>query len=339
MPWLRRIAAAIEGTDRELFGAFYVARALDSIGRVTEAEAQYRDVLEKAEKQGEYRLASGGAGDLITMLNDAGRYEDALALVEDLKDYTRRAGLGPWTQLADEGQRLQILNFMGENEQVLKTVEGLRVEMQNLPEQSDQEETVTPAFVREFIFDNGQFAARDLSRWEQALELNAEQLESMVRRGAPAREWAWGRYNDYYSTLQLSEEDDQLRILLLICAGDLLRDCREIFEEEHNFFALGKVFSALADLEDRLGHPRQALAFEKTALRYKYLAGDPEGCAVSHTNLSLSLRKLGEAPEAVVAHLLASGVLRFQMGSGQLWVSLRHLQNTIADLGPNPPLP
>jgi hypothetical protein len=58
LPWLRQIAAATEGTDEGLFGAFYVARALRYLGRVKEAEAQYRDVLKQAEKRGEYRLAS-----------------------------------------------------------------------------------------------------------------------------------------------------------------------------------------------------------------------------------------------------------------------------------------
>jgi hypothetical protein len=36
---------------------------------------------------------------------------------------------------------------------------------------------------------------------------------------------------------------------------------------------LGMVFDALADLVDKLGHVDQAISFEETALRYKYLWG------------------------------------------------------------------
>jgi hypothetical protein len=54
---------------------------------------------------------------------------------------------------------------------------------------------------------------------------------------------------------------------------------------------LGQVFSALADLKDKLGQQDQAISFEKTALRYNYISGTPESTATSHYNLANYLSK------------------------------------------------
>lgn len=55
--------------------------------------------------------------------------------------------------------------------------------------------------------------------------------------------------------------------------------------------------------------------------------------------LLIYLKTLDEAPEIVLAHIVAAAVLYFQMGSGKLRNSLQRLINTIADRMPNPPLP
>ena len=62
-------------------------------------------------------------GDLVNLLRDAGRLAEALAVAGQKPEYTRRAGLGPWTQLADQARRLQVLGRMGEHERVLAETE------------------------------------------------------------------------------------------------------------------------------------------------------------------------------------------------------------------------
>ena len=79
-----------------------------------------------------------------------------LKLAEETKAYTRQAGLGPWTQLADEGRRLQALNSLGRHEEVLKAVKELRVQMRSLlMERSDKKEAVAPWNASESILDAG----------------------------------------------------------------------------------------------------------------------------------------------------------------------------------------
>ena len=45
-------------------------------------------------------------------------------------------------------------------------------------------------------------------------------------------------------------------------------DCRRVFEQHNHVEMLGRVFGALADLEDDLGHYDRAVEAEHNALRY-----------------------------------------------------------------------
>ena len=139
------------------------------------------------------------------------------------------------------------------------------------------------------------------------------------------------RLNDYGPLLELRCYED---------AHALLQDCRAVFEREGHVEMLGKVFGALAHLEGELGHGRQAIAFSETALRYTYLAGNREDCAIGHFNLAESLMRGGGPPKVVLAHRLAAGVIDFQTGSGGLVQDLSalvwHLTQSAPDL---PPLP
>ncbi|NVM26698.1 MAG: CHAT domain-containing protein [Desulfobacterales bacterium] len=331
LPLLRRIAAATEGTELELPIAGVLANALREAGRWPEAEVMERDRIRKCRERGEFRLASNATGRLINILQATGRAEEALALVEEKKDYTHRAGLGPWTQLADEGQRLQLLSALGQYKEVLSAVEGLREQMHALPEESEQEEAYNPWNVRESILGAGGYAAVQLEQWEATLDLNAESVASKEARGAPALEVARHRFNDYAPLLCLGRYEE---------ARALLHACRAVFEREGDVEMLGKVFYALADLEDKLGHRGQAIAFSETALRYTYLAGDPRDCAISHHNLSNYLERAGEKPRVAIAQRLAAGVIRFQTGSGMLATTLRNLAIDFAEFAPDrPPRP
>ena len=167
-----------------------------------------------------------------------------------------------------------------------------------MPEQSDQPEVALPFNVRENILDTGRSAALQLGRWEDTFALNAELLGSKEHRGASAFEMARNRFNDYFPLLRLGRIAE---------ARSLLLDCREIFEREYYTEGLGKVLSALADVEDKAGHGQDAIDLERNALRYKYLAGEVEAIAVSHQNLGNYLaRHAADHPHALAHHLAAS---------------------------------
>jgi tetratricopeptide (TPR) repeat protein len=313
LPLLRQIAADAQGSGDETRAGRLVARALADTDPDASA-LQLRGLLTANVGSGDYAEASAISLDLINNYMRAGRLTEALALVGEMAEYTRRAGLGRWTQLQDEVLRLQILNLQGHGEEVLTEVTRLRQQMAELPEERDQTDTVRPYNVRELILDTGSAAAYQLQRWAEALALNAELLESKRRRGASAFEIARSRFNDYYALLQLGR---------LAEARSLLLDCREIDERENNTYELGKDLTALADVEDAAGHGQEAIDLQRDALRYTYLAGEVEAIATSHHNLGNYLaRHTTDHPQAL-AHYLASALLSILTGAEGADSSLR----------------
>jgi hypothetical protein len=326
LPLLRRIAQTTIGTELELPVAGILARTLAAAGRTAEAEPMIRDLIARAAAQGEYRLASGIAGDLFDLLLNSGRLEEALKIAEEKSGYTTKAGLGPWTQLGDEGRRLQVLAAMGHYDEVLAAVESLRPRMDELPLESDAEEAVDPWNVRETLLDTGRSAAKNCERWEAALALNAEVVKVTRERGANALELAGTRYNDFPTLLKLRRYDEARALLLY---------CRAVFEHERSVGSLGKVYTALARLEGETGSQAAAVSFQKVALGYDYQAGEPATCAISHHNLSNYLKRQGADPADVLAHGLAAAAIYLQMQSGLLPTALRNLANL--HLPPVPP--
>ena len=331
LPLMRCIVEATRGTDRGLGDAGVLAKTLLEFGRVDEAERMLREIVREAEVRGQFRLAPAAASDLINLLRFRGRSKEALEVVEKMNELTRRAGLGPWTQLAREVQRLQILDDLGRHLEVLEVVETLRERVLTLPESGAAEEAVSSWNVREIMLDTGHGAALALKRWQQALELNGDIVELKRARKATGLETARTRFNDYFPLLRL-ERYPEVRELLLAC--------RRTFEAASDLEMLGKVFSALAELEDKLGHHGEAIPYEQTALRYKYHAREPVSCAVSHFNLAVYLRRSGEDPRAALAHRLAAALIWFQTSDGRLPGTLQALSRHLASFSPDaPPLP
>ncbi len=329
LPVLRQIANTAQGSDDAIGAGLLVARALESIDPDA-SERQLRSLLTAAAERGAYGQASAILVNLIDNYRMAGRLAEALALAGELADYTRQAGLGPWTQLQDERIRLQILNAQGNGEQVLAEVTRLRQQMAELPEESDQPEAAVLYSVREGILDTGRSAASQLGRWEVALAFSAELLESLQRRGASVLETATMRFNDYGPLLRLGRIAD---------ARSLLLDCREIDEREHNTAGLGKDLSALADVEDAAGHVQDAIDLERNALRYKYLPGEVDGIAVSHHNLGNYLsRHAADYPQAL-AHYLAAALLRVLTGIAGTERSVRAAAEDLAHAPANAAVP
>ena len=332
LPLVRRIAQEMQGTEHELQTAGVLAHTLRWAGLWREAEVESRRIVEQALAREEFRTAFAALGDLINLLRDTGRPKEGSSLVDEMKECARQANLGPWTQLGNEGTRLQLLADIGRYEEVLSAVGELRELMQVLSTQDRDgviEEAMEPWNVREGILDIGRAAALGLGRSEEALALNAEIIVSAEARGAAALQLADIRLNDYGPLLRLSRYKE---------ARELLLFGRSVYESEGDARRLGRAFSALAQLEGTLGHHKQAVTFEATALRYKYAVGSPEECAISHNNLAIHLLGDGTAASISLAHRLAAMVIVFQAWSGHL---ATHLPALAAHVGlfAQPPLP
>src|SRR5262249_670379 len=115
------------------------------------------------------------------------------------------------------------------------------------------------------------------------------------------------RLNDYGPLLGLGRTEEALALLL---------DCRQAFQDARDVQALGAVFSALAEVEDTRGHGTVASHLERDALRYKYLAGDATGIAMSYHNLGGSLHSRALDPAAVLGSYLAAALIRGLAGIG-----------------------
>jgi tetratricopeptide (TPR) repeat protein len=326
LPLLDKAREGGRGTDVELEAGQLHARALGSI-RPHHAASALRDLLDTAVAHQDFALASTIVGDLVNLCLRFGRLDEALQLAEDQKEYTRQAGYGPWTQLIADAVRLQILGLQGHAEQVLTAIEQLRPVIAAMPESSDTPESANPFNVRELIFDTGRRAARDLGRWQQALDLNSEALKSKRERGASDADQAFAAANDYGPLLNLGRIGE---------ARTLLMWCRAVFEAEHAVDSLGKVLSALADVEDAMGHGGLAIELEKDALRLKYTAGDPDTIGVSHHNLANYLGRYTGEVQQVWAHRLAAAIVGYQTGTGLLLRRIRALALLLAR-GESPP--
>ncbi len=318
LPRLRAVVRATEGTQLGLQTAGLLGLALYRAGQLSESEGLLRELIERCEEEGEFRQASVDFGHLVNLLLTTGRLEEALEVARRKADFTRRAGLGPWTQLLDDVMALQILAAMGRNEEVLERVEGLRERIAELPKERSGEEAVEPWNVHETTLNVGLEAAIRLERWETALSLNAEILRLRVERGADPVELARTRFNDHGPLIRLRQFG---------AAREILEACRRAYDGVGYTAGLGKVLSALADLEASQQNLREAVRFEEIALRYTYQAGDPEDCAISHNNIAAYLQRSGAAAERVLVHRLADALICFQTGSGGLSTTLQIFLN------------
>ncbi|MEI7868789.1 MAG: CHAT domain-containing protein [Candidatus Methylumidiphilus sp.] len=326
LPLLRRIVDATADTPEGLQDAGILAKTLNRADRFQEAEPLLRDLIKRSVDRGEYRTASVAAGNLLNLLEQNGHLDEALTLAGEMAGYTQKAGLGPWTQLGNECQRLQILNALGRYDEVLDAVEIVRSKLAALPEQGELEEAVRPWGVREGLLGTGHEAAMRSQHHEQALALNAENVKYKKQRGASALQLARTRFNDTGSLLRLERYKG---------ARQLLLDCRAVYGAERDIEYLGKVWGALANLADRTGDRADAVRFVEIALGYHYQLGQPEDCAIGHNNLSTYLRRLGKDTATVLAHRLAAATIRWQMQSGLLPTTVRNL--ALIELPATPP--
>jgi len=287
-------------------------------------ERQMRAYLDAVVAVGDYRAASVAAGRLVYLCHGSGRLAEALTLAEQQIGYTRQAGLGPWTQLLDEVRRLQMLNEMGQAARVLAEVQRLRDRMQTLPAAVGPDETAAPWNVREMLLDTGSDAAILLGRWQDALDLNAEQITSLRGHSAPAAAIALARFGDYAPLLRLGRTGEALALLL---------ECRQVFQDAGYILGLAAVLNALADTENERGHGGAAIGMARDALRYSYLAGYMIGIAVSYHNLGGYLADHARQHATALACHLAAALIRALTGAEGAERSVREAATKLRALG------
>jgi tetratricopeptide (TPR) repeat protein len=300
IPSLRRIAEAT-GTAKDIVLLGAALRKLDP----GEAETLLRRAYHQATASGEHKLASTTTGELVTLLRDQGRLGEALALAEVKIQHTTQAGFGSWTQLSDQGRRLQILTLLGHHEQVLRDLPTLRARMAELANERADTDRVNPWNVQEGVLDVGRRSALALERWEETLKLNDEILNTQRRRGASPDEIARTRFNDYLPLLRLGRLADVDR---------LLHDCQEAFDTAGDSTQLAAVYAARADLEDNRGNTAEALELQRTSLRLCYLHPEPHHIAAAHHNLANYLSRTTNNPAEQGAHHLAAALLNHLTG-------------------------
>lgn len=262
------------------------------------AESVLRETVAAAVDAGDFRAASGVAERLVDLYMDAGHLTEALDLAQDMAGFTQKAGLGPWTQLADEIRRLEVLTAMGQAAQVLDEVTQLRAHVATLPATPGPSEMSVPWQVQERLLDAGRSAALQLGQWNDALELNSTIYASMRDRNAPAADVTRTRFNDYGPLLRLDRAGEALA---------LLQDCLRAFQDVGDPLAVGTTLSALADTEYHRDQFESAVRLERDALRYAYLADDVNGIAVSYHNHGSYLdRGTSQLTQAVASYLTSA---------------------------------
>ena len=268
-----------------------------------EAETLLRTALAQAAADKKFKLAHSLAGHLIIVLQDTGRLREALEMVQQMTHYSRWAGLGPWTQLDDQAEQLQLLGLTGQHRQVLHQIQALQDQMDKLPANRAGNETVEPWDVRETILNIGGASAQALEEWQLALDLNAALLASKRARRASVYEIIRFQYNDAGPLIELGRLADAERILL---------ETQQVFEEQDDIARLQQVLGTRAMLEGRRNRPQQALELERTAIRLAYVRPEPRDIAISHHQLAYFLQITGTDSAAVRAHQLAAALL-FQL--------------------------
>jgi tetratricopeptide (TPR) repeat protein len=251
--------------------------------------------------EGDHWAASAIATQLVYHCLNSGQLSDALAYAEQAISDVLQAGMGPWTRMHAEVQRLQVHNMMGHYDHVITEVGRLREHARTLPVAFDENDPVPSWDVHEKLLDAARYAARELGQWDNALNLSREIITSMQGRRAPADEIAKATFNCYAPLLHLGQTDDSLA---------LLQKCRHQFQQANDVQGLGMTMTALAEVENRRGHGDEAIALVRDGLRYIQMANDVTSTAISYHNLGGYLRDYARQPASALAcHLAAALIL------------------------------
>ncbi len=305
LPQLTRAATLAKGTSAELVtsGALLRARGAQHAEGVV---SEMREFVELASEKGDFNSASAILADLFAELLHAGNLKEAGEVLDLVYDVTRRGGYGPWTEMADQGMRLRLMQERGQNAEVLKEVATLKERMDSI-EESDKPE-VTPAWnVREVFLSVAFSAAMALRSWKEALDFNMEVQASQKSREAPPLVQATTAFNGFGPLLELGRLPE---------AENVLSTLRRALETAGEYRRLGDVFGSWAILETKRGNFDDAIDFEYRALRLTYQLVEPGSTSTHHHNLANHLSRAERDPKEIFAHRLAAALIGYQTGSG-----------------------
>jgi len=325
----RKIVSQVRGTEDEpaILGSFAVI--LTAAGRESEGKEMVLKALRESEERTDYRSAAALAGFLAETLLDKGEFEAAVGYRVKELCYIDHVPLGPWSRLMAESRELKEILLRGAYEKVIAIWDGgLASHLESLPDVGPEQEAAKPWQVRERFYDLVQTALMETERWVPALEMNARLLRAAVARGASESEVTRITFNDHYPLLRLDRINE---------ARELLHRCRERSENQRDISQLAKTLAGLSTLEYMSKNLEQSLVFETASIRYKYLGGDAESCAIGHSNLANRLMAMQRFDESV-AHRLASALIAYQMMSPKVIDRINKLAITLASSGSELPL-
>ncbi len=315
LPAVQALVQATTGTDQHFKARFLLARTL-ALADPAAGEALLGELLETAATEQRHDIADVLAYDLMLLYRDHGRLAEALRLADRVIADFPSTGLEPWAEVIVQALRLQLLTDQGAYEQVLAEIGELQARAAALLQGSENSGMARASGVLESLLSTRRMAAMGTGRWHDALQANEALVTSQQNHGAPAAHLARARLDAYAPLLHLGRIRE---------AMTLLRNCREIFEREHDIEMLGRVLTALADAEDELGHGTVALDLERDALRMHYRSDDPERVAASHHNYGVYLFDHVGDPAAAAAHHLAAATIRTLTGGALLSTSIEAL--------------
>jgi CHAT domain len=313
LPAARRLVQSTHGTNEHLAARDLLAH-LSAYTDPAAALGDQSQILADAVAAGRYDIADSVATDLVSGYRAAGRLAEALETAQTLPEFSRMAGNGPWTQLANERARLQVLTDQGRHEQAAVAVDRLLAAADALPAEAGPDEKVQPWQVIENMLETGYSAAVQAGDWKRALALLDRRAASQRQRNAPPHEVALTAFNTYGPLLQLGRTDDAVAVLSY---------CRGIFEGHRDVRMLGKVLSALAQAEESRRHGDSALSHARDALRLSYAADGPREIAANHANYGVFTALHGADLTTAAAHLIAAALVLTAVGDAQAEAPLR----------------
>jgi tetratricopeptide (TPR) repeat protein len=323
LPYLEQIAERDIDTPNELQSAAVLAQ-VRAFHQPASSLPRLRELLDRAAREHDKRLACILTSHVINTLVRLNCWEEALRFADSNAGYTKRAGLGPWTQAAEQGRRLEILLGLGRNEVVLAEAGQLLEYMDTLT--GDDPESVVPFNIREATLRTARTAAVELGRYETALELSQALRASTSARGASGLEQAQIAASECGPLIRLGRYEDAERVL---------RACRDVFDAEHYREGLAVVYGTWSDLEDKFNHPEQAIDFGQRALRLDYAIGHIDDVVGAHHNLAHCLARGHRDTAHAMAHRLAAAVIAHHArpSSDAIISPLHALASALSDAG------
>jgi hypothetical protein len=278
------------------------------------AEEQVRNYLDDAVARGDHRAAMVASGRLAYRNLHTGRPAQALDFANQAVRHAEQAGVGPWTMLGTEVQRLRMLGEIQGAGSVAPEVRRLRDLMETVQASPGEDEAARSWDVREGLLGMDRSARIALREWDGALAVNAEIIAGLNDRQAPASQIAVARMNDYGPLLRSGEASK---------ARDILLDCRQVLLDANELGMLGIITGGVADVEAELGHFDNAIRLAWDALRYSYVAGDAGAVRDVYHNLGNYLVKHVSQPAAALACHLCAALIKTLSGTGDVESSLR----------------